>query len=86
MIVSILVLLDFVLKVFFPEHLVLWLPVSILVLLDFVLKAVHSRSVLVPASIVSILVLLDFVLKVSSSVILLNTRLRFNPCFIGFCS
>ncbi len=62
------------------------LKVSILVLLDFVLKAWSTTSRMACKNTVSILVLLDFVLKGIGNLYGKDSKMCFNPCFIGFCS
>ncbi len=84
--VSILVLLDFVLKVLTLIYMIIRVLVSILVLLDFVLKVIRQSDKPFLFKKVSILVLLDFVLKDYLTVHNELEQRSFNPCFIGFCS
>ncbi len=84
--VSILVLLDFVLKVLWTRTNISKRGVSILVLLDFVLKDEIAEFM---GDLLGMFQSLFYWILFLRTVLLTSTALAepgFNPCFIGFCS
>ena len=84
--VSILVLMDGVLRVSDPSGIICVSGVSILVLMDGVLRAVSLSSDFISAQLVSILVLMDGVLRGLTKFLLLLVEKGFNPCSNGWCT
>jgi len=85
--VSILVLMDFALKLYKNICYLLQYTVSILVLMDFALKlGKATNKMCFVYDYVSILVLMDFALKQVFFEYSPNFPSCFNPCFDGFCS